>query len=53
MNPRPNKNHQITIREQAEARRAAIRACGQCDPLGWVIINGRAHRCRHGEDSAE
>ncbi|WP_187589096.1 hypothetical protein [Gordonia sp. OPL2] len=35
-------------REQANERRAAIRRCGRCDPNGWLIIAGKAHRCDHG-----
>lgn len=30
-------------------RRKAIRACNQCDPNGWIEINGTAHRCTHGQ----
>ncbi|MCF8605136.1 hypothetical protein L5I01_17415 [Gordonia sp. HY442] len=36
-------------REEARARRRVIDECGRCDPSGWIIIAGRAHRCDHGE----
>ncbi|WFN94152.1 MULTISPECIES: hypothetical protein [Gordonia] len=39
-------------REAAAARRREIAACGRCDPNGWLIIAGRAHRCTHREDQS-
>ncbi|QAX92872.1 hypothetical protein KNU39_gp61 [Gordonia phage Mutzi] len=34
-------------RARARNRRAAIAACGRCDPNGWIVIANKAHRCNH------
>lgn len=34
-------------RDEARQRRRAIARCSLCDPNGWVIVAGRAHRCEH------